>query len=158
MSPSCYRMISSYLKIPENYNYYYYLLLWEFFTPALADTFSLEFEGQQVSRILPCVLADLNNAVIGMVSSCPVISEPFSLCTNPLADQRVKVKESEKKKRPVPRPCKRIENPIEDKSDSDTNCNWRALISHQRIDTGTGGLGNKRTSGDYPNYNIIEIN
>ena len=40
---------------------------------------------------------------------------------------------------------------IEHKSDVDTNCN-----SHQRIGTGTGGLGNKR-SGGHPNYNIIKI-
>ena len=32
-----------------------------------------------------------------------------------------------------------------------------ALGSHQRIDTRTGGLGNNRTSGDQPNYCIIEI-
>ena len=29
--------------------------------------------------------------------------------------------------------------------------------SHQRINKGTGRLGNKRTSGDHPNYCIIEI-
>ena len=29
--------------------------------------------------------------------------------------------------------------------------------SPQRIDTKTGGLGNKRMSGDHPNYCIIEI-
>ena len=28
--------------------------------------------------------------------------------------------------------------------------------SHQRIIKGTGGLGNKRKSGDHPNYYIIE--
>ena len=32
-----------------------------------------------------------------------------------------------------------------------------ARYSHQRICTGTGGLGNKRTSGDHPNYSIVEI-
>ena len=39
----------------------------------------------------------------------------------------------------------------------DTNCNWCAWYSHQRTSTGTGGLGNKRTSGDNPNYSIVEI-
>ena len=29
--------------------------------------------------------------------------------------------------------------------------------SHKWIDTGTGGLGNKRTSGHHPNYSIVEI-
>ena len=32
-----------------------------------------------------------------------------------------------------------------------------ALSSYQRIGTGIGGLGNKRTSGDHPNYSIVEI-
>ena len=27
-------------------------------------------------------------------------------------------------------------------SDGDTSCNWNARYCHQRIDTGTGGLGN----------------
>ena len=39
----------------------------------------------------------------------------------------------------------------------DTSCNWRARYSHQMISKGTGGLGNKRTSGDHPNYSIVEI-
>ena len=31
------------------------------------------------------------------------------------------------------------------------------LVSHQRIIIGTGGLGNKRTSGDHPNHYTFEI-
>ena len=31
------------------------------------------------------------------------------------------------------------------------------IINHQRIGTGTGGLGNKRMSRDYPNNSIVEI-
>ena len=46
---------------------------------------------------------------------------------------------------------------MDHKSDGDTNCNWYARYSHQRIGTGTGRLGNKRTSRDHPNYDIIEI-
>ena len=46
---------------------------------------------------------------------------------------------------------------MEHESDGDTNCNWRTWYSHQRIDCETGGLGNKRTSGDPPNDNIIKI-
>ena len=42
-------------------------------------------------------------------------------------------------------------------SDGNTNCNWCTRYSHQRIDTGTAELGNKRTSGDNPNYSIIKI-
>ena len=32
-----------------------------------------------------------------------------------------------------------------------------AFGSHQRIDTGSGGLGNKRMKGDHSNYCIIKI-
>ena len=46
---------------------------------------------------------------------------------------------------------------IEHESDGDTSCNWCTRYSHQKIGTGTGGIGNKRTSGDHPNYNIIKI-
>ena len=45
---------------------------------------------------------------------------------------------------------------MEQESDGDTNCNWPALYSCQTFGTGTGGLRNKRTSGDYPNYSIVE--
>ena len=37
---------------------------------------------------------------------------------------------------------------MEHESDGDTSCNWCARYSHQKIDTSTVGLGNKRTSGD----------
>ena len=46
---------------------------------------------------------------------------------------------------------------MEHESDSDTNCNWSARYSHQKISTVTGGLGSKRTSEDHPNYSIVEI-
>ena len=46
---------------------------------------------------------------------------------------------------------------MEHESDGDTNCNWHTRYCHQRIDTRTGGLGNKRTSEDQPNYSIVEI-
>ena len=42
-------------------------------------------------------------------------------------------------------------------SDGDTNCNWCTWYNHQNIGTGTGGLGNKKTFRDHPNYSIIEI-
>ena len=45
---------------------------------------------------------------------------------------------------------------MEYESDGDTNCIWRTQYSHQRICTGTRGFGNKRTSGDRPNYSIEE--
>ena len=41
--------------------------------------------------------------------------------------------------------------------ESDTNCNWRARYSHNRIGMGSRGLENKKKSGDHPSYNIVEI-
>ena len=46
---------------------------------------------------------------------------------------------------------------MEHESDGDSNCNWCTRWSHQRIDTGNGGLRNKRTIGYHPNYSIVEI-
>ena len=71
------------------------------------------------------------------------------------ADHRVKLKESEKKDKylDLTRELKKLWNlnvtviPI-------VIC---ALGSHQRIDTGAGGLGNKSTSGDHPYYRFIKI-
>ena len=45
---------------------------------------------------------------------------------------------------------------MEHESDSDTNCNYCSWYSHQRIIKGTGGLRNKRTSGDNTNDSTIE--
>ena len=46
---------------------------------------------------------------------------------------------------------------MQHESDGDTNCNWNARYNDQRIGTGTGGLGNKRTNGDHPIDSIVEI-
>ena len=46
---------------------------------------------------------------------------------------------------------------MEPECDGDTNCNWCALYSHQKISTETGRFGNKRTSEDHPNHSIVEI-
>ena len=46
---------------------------------------------------------------------------------------------------------------MQHESDGDTNCNSRTRYYHQMIVTGIGGLGNKRKSGNPPNYNIIDI-
>ena len=45
---------------------------------------------------------------------------------------------------------------MEHESDNYTNRDWFSRYSHRRIIKGTGGLGYKRTSGDNPNYYIIE--
>ena len=46
---------------------------------------------------------------------------------------------------------------MEHENDGDTNSNWCARYSNQVIGTGNGGLGNKRTSGDQPNYKSARI-
>ena len=42
-------------------------------------------------------------------------------------------------------------------SDGDANCNQCTRDSHQRIGKGTGGRGNRKISGNHPNYCIVEI-
>ena len=49
----------------------------------------------------------------------------------------------------------RTKKTMEYESNGDINCNWGAY--YQRFVRGTGGPGNKRTSGDHPNYNIIKM-
>ena len=46
---------------------------------------------------------------------------------------------------------------MEHERDGDSNCDRCPRYSHQKISKETGGLENKRTSSDYPNYNIIKI-
>ena len=41
-------------------------------------------KSPQVSRTLLCILGDLNNAIVWMVSICPLTSKSSSPCTNPL--------------------------------------------------------------------------
>ena len=41
-------------------------------------------------------------------------------------------------------------------SDGETNYDLQPRYSHQKIGTGNGGLGSKRTFGDHPNYSIVE--
>ena len=72
------------------------------------------------------------------------------------ADHRVKLKESEKKDKYMDFTWEFLKN-VEYESKDYTNCNLCAGDSHQRIDTKTGRLGNNKTSGDHPNYCIIEI-
>ena len=49
------------------------------------------------------------------------------------------------------------EKTVEHESGVYTNYNWCSWYSHQRINKWAGGLGNKRKSGDHPNYCITEI-
>ena len=46
---------------------------------------------------------------------------------------------------------------MEHVSDGNTNCNWCVRYSHRNIGSESGGLGNKRTSGEHPDYSIIKI-
>ena len=46
---------------------------------------------------------------------------------------------------------------MEHEGDCDTNFDRCFWYSHQKIGKETRGLGNKSTSGDHPNYSIIEI-
>ena len=63
---------------------YKIIIPWEIFTPMLADGLSLEVEWQQISMTLLTILANLNNVVVWMVSTCPPISKSSSLFTNSL--------------------------------------------------------------------------
>ena len=46
---------------------------------------------------------------------------------------------------------------MEHKGDCDTNCKWSTWNNPPKLDKGTGRLGNKRISGDHPDYSIIKI-
>ena len=56
----------------------------------------------------------------------------------------------------IPRPCQWNEKIMKHESDSDASSIRCAWYSHHRIDKGTGGLENKRTSRDHPVYNNIK--
>ena len=69
------------------YYYYYYYYFLFFFTPALADGFPLQFEWQEIpyiTRTLLSILTDLNNAIVWMAYTCPLISKSSWPNTKPL--------------------------------------------------------------------------
>ena len=66
------------------------------------------------------------------------------------ADDRVKMKEGEKKD-------KYQDLAVEHESGIYNNCNRCSWYNHQMINKETRGFGNNQTSGDYPNYCIMEI-
>ena len=72
------------------------------------------------------------------------------------ADHRVKSKEIEKKDKYLIL-ARELKKPMKHESDGDAFCNQCVRYSYQRIATGTGGLGNKRTNRDNLNYSIIII-
>ena len=69
------------------YYYYYYLLLESFSHQLVLMVFHRNLndsKSPQVSRNLLSILAYLNNAVVWMVSTCPLISKSSSPFINPL--------------------------------------------------------------------------
>ena len=56
------------------------------------------------------------------------------------ANHRVKLKEGEKREKYLDL-ARELEKKMQHESDSDTNSNWCARYSHQRICKETGGLG-----------------
>ena len=72
-----------------------------------------------------------------------------------LTEHRVKFKESEKKDNSLDF-ARELKKTMEHEVDNRTNRDWCSCYSHQRIIKGSGGLGDKRTGGDHPNYYIIE--
>ena len=73
-----------------------------------------------------------------------------------LADHWVKLKESKKKDKYLDL-AQELKKNVEHENDDYINCNRFSWYSQLKIDTRTRGLGNNRTSGDHPNYFIIEI-
>ena len=71
-----------------------------------------------------------------------------------MGNHKVKPKEREKYQ-DLARELKK--KTMEHEGDIDINYNWNARYNHQRISTRTGRLGNKMTSGDYPNYSLADI-
>ena len=72
------------------------------------------------------------------------------------ADHWVKLKENEKRDKYLDI-ARELKKTMEHEGDGDTNCKWCTYYSHRRIDNWIGGLGNKRSSGDHPNYSVIKI-
>ena len=71
------------------------------------------------------------------------------------ADHWVKLKVGENKDKYLDR-SRELKKNLENEGDSNTNFNWRARYSQQRVDKGIGGVRNKKTSEDHPNDSIIK--
>ena len=78
-----------------------------------------------------------------------------------LVDHRVKWKEGGKRDQYldfVREVKKKNKKTLGHEGVGDPSCIWCTWNNSQRIDKGTGWLENERTSGDYPDYGIININ
>ena len=71
-------------------------------------------------------------------------------------DHKVKIKESKKRDQYIDL-ARELKKTMKHEIDGDTNYGWCTWNNHQRINKGTGKLGNKRTRGDYLDYSIIRI-
>ena len=71
-------------------------------------------------------------------------------------DYSVKLKESEKRDK-YKDLARELKKTLEHENDGNSNCNWNTKHGHQRIGTGTGGLGNRSTSRDLPGFSIVKI-
>ena len=72
------------------------------------------------------------------------------------ADHRVKLQESEKKDK-YDNLARELKKNAVHESDVYSNFDWHFWYSHRRINKGTGRPRNKSTSGENPNYCIVEI-
>ena len=70
-------------------------------------------------------------------------------------DNWIKLKESEKNDKYLDL-ARELKKTAEYESDDNTNCDFIFWYNHQKINKGTGGLRNERTSGDHPNYYIVD--
>ena len=61
------------------------------------------------------------------------------------------------KERQLLGPCQKTKKAVEHESNDDTNYNWRAWNGSQRLQKGTGRVGNWQTNRDYPNYSSVKI-
>ena len=63
-----------------------------------------------------------------------------------------------RKERQVLRFCHRTEKAIEHEGDCNTSCNWCAFNDpHRLCKAAARGDGNRRSSGDHSNYNIVKV-
>ena len=53
--------------------------------------------------------------------------------------------------------ARELKEAIEHGDDCDTNCNWCTQNDPQRLVKGTGRVGNRKSSRDHPNYDIVYI-
>ena len=67
-----------------------------------------------------------------------------------LANHWIKLKESEKRNKLLDL-VQELKKSEKHEFDGDANCDWGTWHSRKRIGTGTGKLGNKKTSGDHAN-------